>query len=169
MKTYLFIIILPLVLSNIIHMVIVKMKVLSVLDMPISESLFGQNKTWRGMIVVTLLNAFILLLVGLFYQYLSPWQAFGSGLLLGFTYMVFELPNSWLKRKVGIASGERPTNAGWMYMVLDKTDSSFGISLVSWVIFNLSYLHVLELFLIASLTHASFSWLLVISRLKKSF
>ncbi|MBC8145714.1 MAG: hypothetical protein H7X80_09010, partial [bacterium] len=82
--------ILPLIISNIIHMVVIKKGWLPSLAVPISTPLFGANKTWRGFIVLPILNGFMTAM-------LSLGDPFASSLLLGaalgFVYMLFELPN----------------------------------------------------------------------------
>lgn len=91
------------------------------------------------------------------------------GAILGLAYMLFELPNSWIKRRLGIAPGEKAKRTTWIFTLLDKMDSSLGISLVSVLIFRLDFIETLQLFILAVLTHVFFSWLLVMIRVKKSF
>ena len=162
-------IVFPLILSNIVHIVMVKKSVFSFLTKPISTSLFGQNKTWRGFAIVPLLNACILLTINLIVPYYSLKKAFIIGFLMGIAYMLFELPNSFLKRRLGIKAGEEADKHKELFMLLDKTDSSFGVSLLSYFLLNLSLLQTLQLFIISISTHIFFSWLLVIIKIKKRF
>src|SRR5665647_2312658 len=93
---------LPLVISNILHMVVVKKNLLAFLKIPINKVMFGQNKTWRGMIFVPLMNAFI----HYFLNGQEP-KLLLYGAIYGLAYTLSELPNSWVKRRLNIRSGER--------------------------------------------------------------
>ncbi|MBS1660284.1 MAG: hypothetical protein JST68_04455 [Bacteroidetes bacterium] len=152
-------VIVPLVVSNVLHMVVVKRGMFPSLAVPVSRRLFGANKTWRGFVVVPVLNGILMLV------------AFGSmsGFLLGLAYVLFELPNSWLKRRVGIEPGGRAGRYRVLFVLLDKSDSSFGVSLVSWWLFGLDVVQAVDLFVISVAVHVFFSWLLVMGRIKRSF
>ena len=49
----------PLIISNILHMIVVKKKWLSILNYPINDGWFGKNKTYLGFFVLPLLNALL--------------------------------------------------------------------------------------------------------------
>ena len=168
MRLYL-LIILPLVLSNILHMLIVKRELFSLLNRPLSVALFGQNKTWRGFVVVMLLNGLLFWLLSMIYHYFSGLRAVETGAILGFVYMLSELPNSWMKRRLGIAPGKKPQRKAWLFALLDKTDSSLGVSLVSALLFRFDLIEFLQLFTLAVLTHIIFSWLMVFIGVKERF
>lgn len=156
---------LPLICSNVLHMFVVKFNVLSFLSKPIHTNLFGENKTYRGLLFVTLTS-------GLFYSVLSKShqgiEAFLIGAILGFTYMFCELPNSWFKRKLGIKAGERSEKHPWLTTFLDKSDSAFGVCLVYALKHQLDISLFLGLFFFAFLTHLSVSKILVSLKVKKS-
>ncbi len=169
MKELFIYIVVPLIISNVLHMVIVKKNFFSSLATPVSVKLFGQNKTWRGFVIVPLLNAFLLSMINLLWPYLSNVRALIIGFLLGIAYMLFELPNSYLKRRLGIGPGVNAGNLRWLLMLIDKTDSSFGVSLFSYFLLDLGLVQFLQLFLISVLTHIFFSLILVATGIKKSF
>ena len=169
MYAFLFFIIVPLIISNVLHMVVVKKNWFAFFTVPVSQSLFGKNKTWRGFIIVPVLNGLMLLTACLIQPFLLPADAFLTGYILGFAYTLFELPNSFLKRRLGIAPGGEAQKYRLFFMLLDKTDSSFGVSLASYFLLELSLTHTLLLFGISILTHIFFSWILVLVRVKKSF
>ena len=169
MTDFMIYIILPLIISNIVHIVMVKKNLLTDLAVPISVSLFGQNKTWRGFAIVPLLNACILLAINFIFPYFELKEAFTIGFLMGVAYMFSELPNSFIKRRLGIVSGGKAEKHGILFMLLDKTDSSFGVSLLSYFLLNLNVLQTLQLFFISIGTHIFFSWLLVFIKIKKRF
>ncbi len=140
-------------------MLIVKHDLLSCLKTPINEIAFGKNKTWRGLLVVSTLNA-------LFYVSLSQWlgktplltQAF-IGATLGATYIIFELPNSFLKRRLNIAPGSHSETHRALHMVLDRCDSTLGVSLVYVCLMNLTFTQWFIFFFIGFLLHTSLSFL----------
>ena len=166
----LFVIILfPLILSNIIHMVIVKINYLRFLSIPISTRLFGINKTWRGFVLVPVINSVLCWLICLLANYEIPVKTLLTGFILGVFYMLFELPNSFLKRRFGISSGEKANGIKSLFVILDKTDSAFGVSLISYFLFNLSFYNFIILFFISVFIHSSFSYLLVLIGVKRSF
>lgn len=156
------------ILANVLHMFIVKYTILQQLSKPISIQYFGSNKTWRGMIIVPLLNTIFLLLINSIFM-LHVKNPVGLGLLIGFTYMLFELPNSFLKRRAGIQPGKTAAGKNYFFMILDKTDSAFGVALVCYCIGSLNITDALLLFLISSLTHIIISLLLVSLKIKSSF
>jgi CDP-diacylglycerol--serine O-phosphatidyltransferase len=183
MISYLIYIIIPLILSNVLHMIVVKQNYFAHLATPIAESWFGKNKTWRGFIVLTLLNGLLSLLMSwIFINPENPFfatgcnitimdmlNAFNMGCIFGFTYMIFELPNSCLKRKIGIPAGETASENGWIFSLLDKMDSTFGVSLMIYWLLKVPFLEAVIFFGIAVLTHIFFSWLLVLTKIKNRF
>lgn len=169
MSTYLLHIFVPMILANVLHMMLVKRNALKALAIPVSRPLFGDNKTWRGFVIVPGLNALFLWGVNLVYPLFGQVQALWFGCLLGIAYCLFELPNSWLKRQLGIASGAQSARHTRLFMLLDKTDSALGVSLLSKWLFGLSWLSVFYLFLLSIAIHALFSLLLVAVGIKKRF
>lgn len=156
----------PLIVSNIVHMLAIKKDWLPGLAMPVCAPLFGTNKTWRGFILLPILNACA---VPIFAHDVPLWESFFLGGVLGLVYMIFELPNSYLKRRMGIASGETSQRNRYLFMLMDKTDSALGVSLAYYLITEISLLDAVILFLISIGTHILFSLLLVSLRIKRSF
>jgi|AntRauTorckE5430_2_1112549.scaffolds.fasta_scaffold17356_1 hypothetical protein len=167
-NTYLFLLV-PVIGAGILHMVIVKWSVGQFLAIPVSTTLLGANKTWRGVVVMPVLSAiFAVVLRGLLAE-MPAWEAGAIGLLTGLAYVVFEWPNSWLKRRLGVAAGQQTKRLQGLFMVLDKTDSAFGVSLTGAWLFGLSFSEWWPLFLIAAVLHAVLSILLVGLGIKKTF
>jgi CDP-diacylglycerol--serine O-phosphatidyltransferase len=157
------------IIANVIHMIIVKKDAFSFLTTPIWKSQFGANKTLRGFFILPILNGALLVLVNVFLPIFEILQAFWIGAILGFVYMFFELPNSWIKRKMGVASGEKSKKNATVFMLMDKTDSSLGVSLACHFLLDWNWLETGIFFLIAVGTHVFFSWILVILKVKKRF
>lgn len=162
-------VLIPMILSNVLHMIIVKNNYFSAFAKPIATALFGKNKTWRGFVIVPFLNAFFLLLLNATLPMFSMLEALKIGFLIGLIYMIMELPNSLLKRQTGIPAGQKATKNAWAFMIFDKVDSSLGVALACMMYFNWSWLVTLSFFAIAVGTHVFFSWLLVFFKIKKRF
>jgi CDP-diacylglycerol--serine O-phosphatidyltransferase len=147
-------------------MVAVKRNWLSALYRPLSRSLFGATKTWRGFHFLPIVNALAVAIL----SYSSPvGESLLLGSVLGLVYMLFELPNSFLKRRLGIASGGMAVRNRYLFLLLDKTDSAFGVSLAYYFLAGISLLQAGLLFTISSAAHILFSLLLVSLNVKKSF
>ena len=159
----------PLIVSNVLHMLVVKKAWFNGLAIPVSSSLFGSNKTWRGLLLVPLLNAFFFAGLNVFLISFSWGASLGYGFLLGLAYMLFELPNSFLKRRLGVPPGARARRHAFWFAVLDKSDSAFGVVLLSAFLFGFGVQQFLVLFLTAVAVHAFFSGLLVLVGIKRGF
>jgi len=98
---------------------------------------FGDNKTWRGFLLMVPVCA---LVFGLLYLCaaaaglggglwsLSPFTYALLGAWVGLTFMLAELPNSFLKRRFGVGPGTAPPPGPWraLCFLVDQTDSIFG-------------------------------------------
>ncbi|HEU5235784.1 MAG TPA: CDP-archaeol synthase [Pyrinomonadaceae bacterium] len=105
------------------------------------ERLFGANKTYRGVIAVALGTAVGVGLQDLLHYFRgmrnlelldhgSP-AILGLGLAMGAAAMLSELPNSLLKRQLGIVPGAAGRGVvGVMFYVLDQVDMLLG----AWVV-----------------------------------
>jgi CDP-diglyceride synthetase len=160
--------IVPLILSNGLHMVVVKKNLFSVLNKPIWEWGFGLNKSWRGFVIVPLLNAIFLFCFHVGCEK-SPSETLFLGAFLGMCYMLAELPNSFIKRRIGIASGSAIEARKWIFVLFDKTDSALGVTLGYCFLVDLRFVLGLELFLCSVITHILISIILVKLHIKSSF
>jgi hypothetical protein len=158
--------VLPLIVSNIVHMIAIRMAWLPGLARPVHAPLFGANKTWRGFLLLPLLNA---LALPLFNPGDALLGSIGLGAFLGLVYMLFELPNSFVKRRMGIASGAQAASHRLLFGAMDKTDSALGVSLAYYALTDITAMEALWLFLICSTAHVLFSLLLVSLRIKRGF
>jgi hypothetical protein len=165
---YLFII--PGLIGNVAHMVIVKKDLLSFLARPVSSEIFGNNKTFRGFIFLPLAIGIVSLLdsisLGPFsHNYQSD---FLIGVGLGLSYMLAELPNSFIKRRLGIAPGKTAIKFWPFQLLIDKTDSLLGACIFYFFAMKTTITEIVLLFLVSFLLHISISSLLVVMKLKKS-
>lgn len=112
---------LPLLGALVLHAPVLRFDLLPRLKRPLDggrtvrgRRIFGDNKTWRGALVMgsgALLATLLLAQVAGYWTRLPvPVQAAGPlplGLVLGLGTVLGELPNSFLKRQLGIGPGNR--------------------------------------------------------------
>ena len=165
---YLQIGLLPLIFTNILHMLVVKFGFFGLLNIPINVKAFGENKTWRGVIFVSLVNIVFTLLFDFLFD-VNIKQPILVGFLLGLGYIVFEFPNSFIKRRKKIAPGSRHHKNKFIFVFFDKTDSAFGVALVYYFLGLASIKIAIIIFIINSFFHIAFSLILVKTGIKKSF
>lgn len=141
---------LPVVLGGAVHILAIRRDVLPTLArIPLDggrtvrgRSLFGANKTVRGVVVMVSATAAasvalagiarrVPALAALAVTDLQHQRPVVWGLMLGIGYVLGELPNSFAKRQLGIAPGE-PAHGGLraLFWVVDQVDSLFGVLLV---------------------------------------
>ena len=127
----------PIVIGGVLHMWVVTRNDWPVLARPIWNAAFGANKTWRGMLLVPALTAFGALWLWPL-EALAQWQVFGNpGLLIaaggvaGLGYVLGELPNSWIKRRIGIAPGQTASTPvqKYLFILMDQLDSALGVAI----------------------------------------
>ncbi len=170
MSNILIVIFFSLILANSLHMFVVKLDFFSFLNIPISEKKFGKNKSIRGFVVVPILTALLFLFFSEFFlDNYSASEKLIHGLLFGLVYCLFELPNSCFKRKMGIAPGQSHQSSNKLFIILDKTDSNFGCSILYCFLYGISLKNFLTLFTLGIFFHSLVSFVLVKLGVKKSF
>lgn len=128
----------PVLGAPLLHAPVLALDLLRALRRPIWRWGFGANKTWRGALVMVTGVIGAAALLSLWPAY---WRALPGGVgdagpwlfgfLLGAGIVVGELPNSFLKRRLGVAPGEQRRGAvGWLFVVLDQGDLVLG----AWVL-----------------------------------
>ncbi|NLG02623.1 MAG: CDP-archaeol synthase, partial [Clostridia bacterium] len=91
------------------------------------------------------------------------------GLLLGLGYSLFELPNSFLKRRLDIIPGKPTTGIKkYFFVFLDQADSVFGCCLVVCLFDQMSFAFYLLYVLVGALTHIIVNMLLYAAKLRKN-
>ncbi|MFP5387235.1 MAG: CDP-archaeol synthase [Bacteriovoracia bacterium] len=135
----------PLIVGGIIHMVAVKADILSYLKKPIHQRWFGQSKTWRGFVVMPLatwpgvwLAQRLESIFDLNAPLLSPYSSFLLALILGLGYCLAELPNSFMKRRLGIQEGKTSSKHKWLFIVIDQADSAVGCMIAYSLLIQIS-------------------------------
>ena len=181
----------PVILAGIINMAWCSSGILKAAKKPIDaeknftdgKRIFGDNKTWKGMIGYIIFNTFFCVLWGflcsaaglehLDFFYSShhntlPYNIL-VGLLLGAAYSLFELPNSFLKRRLDITPG-KTVKGFWkvFFVFLDQADSIFGCALVVWLFYDLGVGLYLLYVLVGAATHIILNMLLYFAGLRKN-
>ncbi len=136
----------PVLTAGLIHVAVLKLDLGGRLAVPLDAGgcwrgrrLLGPNKTWRGLLLMPLATAVAFRCQAhLERRYprlgsISVWGstppggAWGAGALLGFAYVAAELPNSFVKRRLGIPAGGRARRLGGAVQYLvDQGDSVAG-------------------------------------------
>ena len=181
----------PVILAGIFNMIFCKLKILKSMQVPMDggrvlsdgNRIFGDNKTWKGFLgylifgtVFTVMWGFAIRntsLNSLDFFYVNNENTLGFnivvGLLLGFAYALFELPNSFVKRRLGITPGKPATGIRKaVFVFVDQADSIFGCALVVWLFYDLGILRYLGFVVVGALTHIVFNMLLYFAHLRKN-
>ncbi len=178
-------VILPVVLAGIAHSVAIRADLFpwaaQRLDLGLrffGEPLFGENKTWRGVLIMSGMTSVCAWLLSFvlqsehlpsgFAQLAEPVPALLFGLLIGLGYSLGELPNSFVKRRLRVHPGSRPGGPGsLLFYFIDQTDSVAGIILFVWAVYGPPVQVLFELFAVGSLVHIAFDMLLYLFEVKK--
>jgi len=143
------------------------------------KRIFGAHKTLRGFVVMIPATAVSFFLVGLVVSHdpdlasrlwpMEPWAFAVLGLLAGLGFMMGELPNSFLKRQLGIQPGEAAR--GWLaktvFLTLDRIDSIAGMLLAICLAVPVPWQTWLYLAIFGPFIHGSFSVVLYWSGVKR--
>lgn len=167
---------LPVILAGILNMVFTKTKVYRKYKFPIDRNkfladgkrLFGENKTWIGFASMILFCmgiqfvwGIILKLSGLDFHnelYRLHENRFPYNLLIGafwgLAYMILELPNSFIKRRLDIEPGKtQNSTVGAAFFVIDQIDSMIGVAAVIYFFSDISLMKFLGYIALGGVTH----------------
>lgn len=148
-----------------------------------NKRIFGDHKTWKGFFGYVFFNIVTAVFCGFLYnffnlnQYDFIYQSFLNaisfnlilGALFGLAYALFELPNSFLKRRLNIRSGK--SIKGWkkvFFIFLDQADSVFGVCLVVALFHPMSIGFYLTYVLLGAVVHILINMLLYLVGLRKN-
>jgi hypothetical protein len=166
-------------------MIFVKTPVLGGLAKPLDaglvlgdgKRLFGDNKTLKGLIGMVALTAFCAVMLHInpgggkvFHYPSSPEDIVQQtlyGAMLGLAYILAELPNSFIKRRLDIAPGRNAKGIkGIMFTIIDQVDSVIGGAIVISLFMPMSFAAFIMMVAIASGIHYAINILLYFARLK---
>jgi hypothetical protein len=144
---------------------------------PISIAMFGKSKTWRGFVVMPLATVPGVFLSSLILSSLpTAWQLVTFegqnlwilGMALGFSYVLLELPNSFLKRRAGVPPGKQAKGKlRFLFFLLDHLDSLTGVAITYLLLMNISWALVLGLYATGPLIHVLTNLLLYARNLRR--
>lgn len=179
MKTILtmYITMMPVILAGISNMVVVKRKWFQKRAKPMDggkelkdgKRILGNNKTWLGFFTMIGCSIVTHIVWGLICRLFTGMQSMNQlylcyentllyntvvGAVMGVAYMVFELPNSFIKRRLDIPDGKTEKGfKGKLFFVIDQLDSMFGVIWVLVVVSNINLLEYINYVLLGGLTH----------------
>jgi hypothetical protein len=179
--------ILPVAGGGILHMLVVRANVFSFLAVPLDGGrkvngtrIFGDHKTWRGLLVIV---AATMASAGAHawaeslqpswaswnlvdYQAIAWWQA---GFWWGIAYALSELPNSFLKRRAGIAPGSGGPRGvrGVSLALMDQADSALGCGLIAWLALGVNGSDAVWMIVLGTLVHLLINMLLGLAGLRE--
>lgn len=140
------------------------------------KRIFGDNKTYRGFVVMPPACGISFVLAKPIVEALSPhalWKfsLFGYvclGVWCGFGYMIAELPNSFLKRQLDVAPGETVPGSwpGRLFFGIDQVDSVAGGLLTLSLIVPVSLTTWLQVLIAGAFIHWGFNGLFYLIGLK---
>ncbi len=189
---YMYVTLMPVIFAGILNMIFCKLPVLGFLKKPMDmgknftdgRRIFGENKTWKGFAGYVILGTLMGVLWG-FICKASPVLASHDffyfehenkitynlliGVLIGIAYGLFELPNSFIKRRMGIEPGK--TMKGWqkvLFIFLDQADSIFGCVLVVCIFHPLPVWYYFVYVIVGAVTHIILNMLLYFAHLRKN-
>jgi len=182
---------LPVILAGIANSIFVKTRAFDHLAKPLDRDrkfldnrpIFGSSKTYKGFLGYVVLTMLFMLIWG-FLCSTIPWLQENNyfyqsnensilfnlsvGFLLGFAWALFELPNSFLKRRLDIQPSKSYGGfKGIFFIVLDQADSIFGVALVLVLFYPLSVAQYFVFVAIGALTHLFFNFLLYLLKIRK--
>ena len=188
-----YITLLPIILAGVMNMVWCKVKVCDFLKKPIDfgknfpdgKRIFGDNKTFKGFVGMIFLGIIFSLLWGFvsenntfiyehnyFYRNYesSPVYNILTGALSGIAYALFELPNSFIKRRLDITPGKNDIKGlkKIFFIFFDQADSVFGCVLVVCIFCPLPIWYYFVYVIVGALTHIVFNMLLYFCHLRKN-
>jgi hypothetical protein len=130
----------PVVVAALVHVLVLRFRWLDFLRIPLDAGatwrgrrVFGSNKTVRGAIVMIGVSILVAALQGMLRVPTLEYFDYGAanmpliGLLMGLGFVVGELPNSLVKRQLGVAPG---SHAGVWHTLADQLDSVVGALLM---------------------------------------
>lgn len=148
------------------------------------RQIFGNNKTWTGFWGMVFFGAIFQLLWGAvcfaikplenineLYNNFSNNPAFNlaSGAILGFAYVLFELPNSFIKRRLNITPGKIAGGIkGVFFFIIDQIDSLIGVVMTLNFFSKMSFVKYWLYIFLGALTHVIVNLILYALKIRKN-
>ena len=181
----------PLIASGVANMIFTKTKMYKEHKSPIDggkklkdgNRVLGDNKTWLGFFSMILFSMIFQVICGVICNVFS-WNSSNDfyisnpnvlslnivfGFFIGFAYMIFELPNSFIKRRLNIKPGQHGKGfTGKLFFVIDQFDSMIGVMLVLYLFTDISFLKMLGYIFVGAFTHLFINVVLRFLKVRKN-
>jgi len=181
----------PLIAGGILNMIFTKTKIYKKFKYPIDggkccsdgKRIFGDNKTWIGFISMIIFCVISQIICGQACNYFEINQLNDLyitnnnsiifniifGFLIGFTYMLFELPNSFIKRRLNIKPGKTETGIlGLIFFVIDQIDSLIGVMFLIYLFSEISIVKYFGYIALGAFTHIGINVVLYLLKIRKN-
>jgi len=184
---------LPVILAGIMNMIWCKVRICDFLKRPVDfgkklsdgRRVFGDNKTFKGFVGMIIFGVLFSVIWGLIIENNQSMEVYNYfyrnydnsftynaliGTLMGLAYAFFELPNSFIKRRLDITPGKNDINGvkRVFFVFFDQADSVFGCVLVVCAFFPLPVWYYFVYVLVGAITHIVFNMLLYFLHLRKN-
>lgn len=181
----------PLILAGISNMIFTKTSFYKKYKYPIDgykttkggSRIFGDNKTWIGFVSMVMFYCIFQVGCGMvcntlklnhyneLYNIYENSLVFNLifGILAGLVYMLLELPNSFIKRRISIPSGRTVGGfKGILFFIIDQVDSLLGVMLLLMLFSNIGYFGYFRYLMVGALTHIFINSVLYILKVRKN-
>lgn len=85
--------------------------------------------------------------------------------LLGFAYILFELPNSFVKRRLKIEPGK---TKNWISYIVDQIDSIIGVTIILMFFTYMPWYRFFLYILLGAITHSVINLILYFLKLRRN-
>jgi len=179
------------IFAGVVNSLFCKSNVLKSLKVPMDfrknfidgKRIFGDHKTFKGFFGYIIFNIIFSIIFGFLFQ-VCHWNSLNFfymnhdntflynvliGFLIGLFYALFELPNSFLKRRLDIVPGKSTSGFSKIFFTfLDQADSVFGVALVVWMFYPIGIGVYFLYVLIGAGTHLLINMMLYFMHLRKN-
>lgn len=163
----------PILIAGIAHVAVITLDLAPVLARPIDagrrwrgQPLLGSNKTWRGFVVMPAATAMTIAaqqrlarrsprLVTLAPLVRGAPPAWVVGAICGAAFVVAELPNSFVKRRLGIAPGASRRGSRVAQYVIDQIDSVIGCAVAIRLLYRIGTADAATSALLGAVSHVA--------------
>jgi hypothetical protein len=163
----------PILIAGLVHVAVITRDIAPALARPIDAGrrwrghpLLGRNKTWRGFVVMPAAAAITIAaqqalatrsphIAGLApLKHAAP-PAGVVGAICGAAYVLAELPNSFVKRRLGIAPGRSTPRARAVQYVVDQLDSVVGCAVAIRMLYRIETMDAAASALLGAACHVA--------------
>ena len=162
----------PILIAGLAHVAVITLDLAPQLAQPIDAGrwwrgrpLLGRNKTWRGFVVMPAATAITITVqqrlsarsprlaaIAPLARAAPPWVV---GAICGAAYVLAELPNSFVKRRVGIAPGTSALRARTLQYVVDQLDSVAGCAVAIRALYRIETVDAAATALLGAACHVA--------------